>query len=329
MYEDLKIAVIGTGRWGKNHVRTALTLCKPGNITVVDSDKTKKDFIEGLNSNINFLNDHTSAFSDDLINGVILATPAETHYELTKQAINAGKHVLVEKPITLHVDQAEELVQLADSNNVKLMVGHVLLYHPAVFKMKEEINAGKIGKLQYIYSNRLNLGAIRQEENILWSFAPHDISVLQYLIEKNPVSISAHGAVFLQHDIEDTTLTYLEYPNNIKAHIFVSWLNPVKEQKMVVIGDKGMLVFEDSLKEEKLKFYEKGFKIEGNIYQKFEKDYEVIDFEKKMPLTEEHIHFYNCILHDQNPRTDGKHAVEVLRILETATNQLKRNYNGV
>ncbi len=175
---------------------------------------------------------------------------------------------------------------------------------------------------QPVTSNRLNLGAIRSEENILWSFAPHDISIIEYLTEDNPVEISAHGGDYVQNGVEDTTLTFLTYPNNVKVHIFVSWLHPFKEQRMVVIGDKGMFVFEDSIKTEKLKFYNKGFRTVNRAVEKFDKDYTVVNIENTMPLTEEHKHFYNAIISDTTPITDGKHAVEVLKILAEATRSL-------
>lgn len=322
-YSKLKIAIIGSGRWGMNHVKTALSILNPGQITVMDSDKSKESKIKELDKSINFTSDISSILTDDTISGIIISSPAETHFELAKLLLDHNKNILVEKPITLSLEEAEELVDLAKRKLCRLMVGHVLLYHPAVLKMKEEIDGGRIGNIQYIYSNRLNLGAVRQEENILWSFAPHDISVIQFLVGSNPTKVFAHGATYLQNDIEDTTLTYLEYPGNIKAHIFVSWLNPFKEQRLVVIGDQGMFVFEDSLKSEKLKFYEKGFVSRNGIIEKFDNDYVVVDFENSMPLTEEHLHFYDCIIKNINPRTDGKHALDVLKILFEATKQLK------
>ncbi|MCX6164534.1 MAG: Gfo/Idh/MocA family oxidoreductase, partial [Ignavibacteriae bacterium] len=214
--------------------------------------------------------------------------------------------------------EAFELVNIAKEKELKLMVGHVLLYHPAVLTMKEKIDEGAIGKLQYIYSNRLNLGTIRSEENILWSFAPHDISIIQFLTGSKPEWIGAKGAAFVQENIEDTTLTYLKYPNNVHAHIFVSWLHPFKEHRVVVIGDEGMLVFEDSLKNEKLKYYKKGFSLVNGSLEKFDSDYEVINYPEKAPLEEEQKHFFDCVLNNKTPRTDGVHAKEVLEVLETA-----------
>src|SRR5690606_19277422 len=239
-------------------------LLNPGNLIICDSNPGNKEKSDSISTNIRFTSDINEILNDSEINAVIIATPAETHFEIGKSCLESGNHVLMEKPITLFSNEAQELIDIAESRNLTLMVGHVLLYHPAVLKIKEMLETGELGKLQYIYSNRVNLGTIRSEENILWSFAPHDISVIQFLTGSSPVETYAKGATFLQDKIEDTTLTFLRYPDNVSAHIFVSWLHPFKEQRLVVIGDKGMVVFEDSLPAEKLKFYKKGFqKVEG------------------------------------------------------------------
>jgi len=324
-FSELKIAIVGAGRWGKNHVRTAASILPPQNITVCDTRTETAKIVKGINNNINFTTDISKVLEDKKISAAIVATPAETHFDVASKFIDAGKHVLVEKPITLHTEEARKLLKLAKDKNVKLMVGHVLLYHPAILKMKELIDRGMMGKIQYIYSNRLNLGSIRQEENILWSFAPHDISVIQFLTGTAPVSIDAKGGAYVQNKIEDTTLTYLEYPNNIKAHIFVSWLNPFKEQKLVVIGEQGMFVFEDSIKENKLRFYPKGFRDNQGKLEIFDEGVFLLKFPEKMPLTEEHNHFYDCVINGKTPRTDGEHALEVLEILEKATEKLKNS----
>lgn len=320
--KNLKLAIIGAGRWGFNHVRTANSILDPKNITIFDSRPEIEEKISDLNTEINFTTNFNDILDDKSIEAVIIATPAETHYEIAKRCMESGKHALVEKPITLLSKEAEDLHKLSIKLNLKLMVGHVLLYHPAILRIKEGLDNGEIGDLQYIYSNRLNLGAIRSEENILWSFAPHDISVIQYLINEKPISITACGSDILQAGIEDTTVTYLDYPGKVSAHIFVSWLHPFKEQRLIVIGDKGMYVFEDSIQTEKLKIYEKGFKKVNGSYEKFDNQYKVIEFENKMPLTEEQIHFYESILNDTQPRTDGKHAFEVLQVLNKATESL-------
>jgi len=322
--EKIKLAIIGAGRWGFNHVRTALGILAPENITICDSSDASLARVKELNDKINLVKDLSDVLGNQEINAVIIATPAETHYDIAKKTLNAGKNTFVEKPITLKSSDAEELLQLSIEKDLKLMVGHILLYHPAILKIKQEVENNKIGKLQYIYSNRLNLGALRSEENILWSFAPHDISIIQYITGANPVDVKSHGATFLQHDIEDTTLTYLTYPDNVHAHIYVSWLHPFKEQRMIVIGDVGMFVFEDTLKTEKLKFYPKGFKKVNGAFEKFDGDYEVVDFEPGQPLMSEQQHFFDAISNNTKPVTDGQHALDVLRILEKAQEGLKQ-----
>ncbi|MBN1634526.1 MAG: Gfo/Idh/MocA family oxidoreductase [Ignavibacteria bacterium] len=325
MFNEIKLGIIGAGKWGINHIRTANKLLGQNLKIVADLNPLRELEVTKINPEINFSTDISSILDSSEINCVIISTPAELHFELSKLCLENNKNILVEKPITLNSAEAKELINISEINNLKLMVGHVLLFHPAVRKMKELIRNVKIGNIQYIYSNRLNLGAIRSEENILWSFAPHDISVIQYLIEQSPVFIYAAGSSFVQRNIEDTTLTYLKFPSNVHAHIFVSWLHPFKEQRMVVIGNKGMLVFEDSLKTEKLKFYPKGFTSENGVLKKFEGDYEVIDFPVEQPLEEEQKHFFDCVINDKTPLTNGIHALEVLQILEEASKNLKEN----
>ena len=330
-FNKINAAVVGCGKWGMNHVKTAYSLLGENLRYACDAFDSAKERVEAVGK-IPFTKNLQNILDDKSINAVIIATPAETHYQVARQCLERGKHVLIEKPITLFSSEAEDLLALSkrsedpdSSGNLKIMVGHILLFHPAILKIKEDLDAGKLGNLQYVYSNRLNLGTIRSEENILWSFAPHDISIIQFFTQKNPVAIKAHGAKFLQHNIEDTTITYLEYPENVHAHIFVSWLHPFKEQRLVVIGDKGMYSFEDTLKEGKLKFYPKGFTNVGGVLQKFEGEYQIVEFEQKQALAEEQKHFFNCIINNEEPRTNGRHALEVLKILELATDSLKRN----
>ncbi len=323
MFSGINLAVIGSGKWGMNHIRTAYELIGDNLKYVCDIDESNENKVKEISKTIKFTTKIDDVLKDKDINSVIIATPAETHFELSKKCLEYDKHVLVEKPITLVSKDAKTLVDLADAKDKRLMVGHVLLYHPAIVKIKKMLNNGRLGMLQYIYSNRLNLGTVRSEENILWSFAPHDISIMQYLTGNNPVSVSAKGAVFLQNDIEDTTLTFLEYPDNVHAHIFVSWLHPFKEHRLLVIGDKGMLVFEDSLKDDKLKYYEKGYHKVNGVLEKFDNEYEVVKIDIRQPLAEEQKHYFDCVIKGKKPLTNGVHAVEVLEILEKAQKSLK------
>ncbi|MCU0372169.1 MAG: Gfo/Idh/MocA family oxidoreductase [Ignavibacteria bacterium] len=326
MYEGIKLAVLGCGKWGINHIKTAYEILGDNLIAVCDINKDHLEAVHKVNPGIKFCNKFEKLVKDTDINTVIIATPAETHYELAKYCLTHGKNLLVEKPISLLSEETKDLIEIAEKSKVFLMVGHVLLYHPAILKIKENIDNGLIGSVQYIYSNRLNLGQIRKEENILWSFAPHDISIIQFLLEKYPTDVYAKGCRMVQNNIEDSTITYLVYPDNIHAHIFVSWLHPFKEHRLVVIGDKGMFVFEDTLKREKLKFYRKGFSVVDGEIEKFDSDFEIMNYEDKQPLKEEQKHFFECILENKKPRTDGDHALAVLLILEQAQESLK-NFN--
>lgn len=190
--------------------------------------------------------DVKAVFADNDIQGVVIAAPAALHYELVDKAIKAGKHVFVEKPLSLTYADGAKLVKLAADRGKILFVGHILQYHPAVVRLKELVRKGTIGRLQYIYSRRLSLGKIRREENILWSFAPHDISVILSLVGEEPGYVDSVGSNFLHARIADVTMTNLKFPSGIGAHIFVSWLNPYKEQKLVIVGSNGMLVFDDT-----------------------------------------------------------------------------------
>lgn len=322
---DFKLAIAGCGKWGMNHVRTAHKIFGNDLLICCDSNPSREKDVRQISESIKFTTDISDIIREKEVNAVIVSTGAETHFEITKELLENGKNVLVEKPITLNSEDAKILLDIASERDLILMVGHLLLYHPAILKIKEFLDAGKLGKLQYIYSNRLNLGTIRTEENILWSFAPHDISVIQYFTGEVPVFVKASGAVFLQENIQDTTLSYLRFNNNVHAHVYVSWLHPFKEQRLVVIGDKSMMVFEDSLTENKLKFYKKGFEIVDGVPVKKDNDFENIEFEKTSPLEIEQQHFAECVINHRTPRSDGRNAIEVLETLERAQDKIDVN----
>jgi len=315
------VCVVGAGYWGKNHIRILHELGFLGGI--VESNKeTLNRFAEQYPDVKGFLS-LNEALQDKSFLGFTVATPAKTHYSVAKQAMEAGKHVLVEKPLALEKKHAEELIHLSEKNNVNLMVGHVLLFHPAIKKIKELINKGKIGKLQYIYSNRLNLGQVRMEENVFWSLAPHDISVFQYFTNSFPTSIHASGSAFLQEGIHDSTLTQLKYPSGVEGHIFVSWLHPFKEHRLIVIGTEAMITFEDSSEGKPLKLYAKKIDMEKGIPEKIDGPVTLIDYEQKMALTEE-LQYFVSHLDGKKPNiANGQHALEVTKILIIANKQLE------
>jgi UDP-2-acetamido-3-amino-2,3-dideoxy-glucuronate N-acetyltransferase len=320
--QPFHLAIIGGGRWGTNHVRTAARLFGDELKLVCDIDPLRAEGLRSLAPKAKFIDDPGKVLSNPEINAIIISTPAETHYDLARAALENGKHVLVEKPLALFVDQARELHAMAENLGKVLMVGHLLLFHPAIRKIKSMIDDGTLGRLQYIYSNRLNLGTVRKEENILWSFAPHDISVLQYFIGKQPEEVHATGGIFLQPGIHDVTLTTLSYPGNVKAHIHVSWLHPFKEHRLVVIGDRSMVVFEDSRPKDKLVLYPKGIDWVNGEPVKRDADYQVVDYEAPMPLDLEQQHFRECVVKGMTPLTDGRNGIEVLDILERAQHAL-------
>ena len=313
-----KICVVGAGRWGKNHIKTLMGLEALGG--VVEANPRTRSELQSVYPDLRIFENLDEALANGF-DGFTVATPAETHFAVAEKIINAGHHVMVEKPITLTAAEARTLKALADEHNVNLMVGHVLLFHPAILKIKALIGAGKIGKLQYIYSNRLNLGTVRTEENILWSFAPHDIAIFQYLIEDLPLTVTSRGGAFVQPHIHDSTMTVLEYPHNIVGHIFVSWLHPFKEQRLVIIGSKGMFTFEDS-GDKQLYFYEKGIDWIQGAPVKRDGPSEVIPYEGEPPLTAELRYFTEHLDGSPIQIANSKNAVDVLEILEKASEEL-------
>ncbi|MDD4760872.1 MAG: Gfo/Idh/MocA family oxidoreductase [Bacteroidaceae bacterium] len=313
MDKKKQICVIGGGKWGQNHIKT---LRQMGNLGGIVESNTQR--LEELLKQypVKGFRDIDEALASGF-DGYTVAAPAPLHYELAKKLLENGQNVLVEKPMTLSSETSRDLVEIAERNKVRLMVGHVLLFHPAIRKIKEQIDEGKIGKLYYLYSNRLNLGTVRTEEHVFWSFAPHDISVLDYLVGHPAIQIESKGTKFLQKNVCDYTMTQLTYPDNVHAHIFASWLHPFKEQRLVIIGSKGMFTFEDSSTEKEIKFYDKHIEFEKDLPIKVEKPTEIIPYEKKQPLTEELKYFIENL--DQRIEiADGKSGWEVVKVLEKA-----------
>ncbi|MBD3426575.1 MAG: hypothetical protein GF409_05035 [Candidatus Omnitrophica bacterium] len=314
-----KVGVIGAGYWGKNLVRNFYQLGALKVICDKDArllDNHKEQYPEAL-----YTQDHRELLADDEIQGVVIAAPAAFHHDLAKEALQSGKHVFVEKPLSLDVEKGKELVDLADGEKRILMVGHILRYHNAVIRLKELIDEGVLGNIRYIYSNRLNIGKIRTEENILWSFAPHDISVILMLLDAFPESLTTTGGIYLQHNIADVTMTNMSFPEGVRAHIFVSWLHPFKEQKLVVVGDRKMAVFDD-MTPEKLFLYSHKIEWNGTVPVASKAEKEPVPLEMTEPLKAECQHFLDCIESGKNPVTDGREGLRVLRILQASQEAL-------
>jgi len=320
MGTEKNIAVVGTGYWGKNHVRNFYELGALRSICDIDRVTLKK--ITQVYQDIHYTSEFKKILQDSEIQGIVIATQAETHYDLALQALNHEKDVLVEKPLALKVEQAQQLHEVAISNNRILMVGHLLLFHPAILKIKEHIIQGELGDIYYLYSHRLNLGKVRHEENILWSFAPHDISVILELLEETPIFLQSTGEAYLQSQIHDVTLTTMKFESGAMAHIHVSWLHPFKEHRLVIVGSDKMMVFQDTIQENSLLLYDQRVDIKNGISQIVRRDGIPIEFSHDEPLRRECRHFLESIKTRQQPKTDGQNGIDVLRVLQWAQEEL-------
>ena len=308
-----KVAVVGVGYWGKNLVRNFHDLGALG--ALCDAERSVEAAYQQQYAGVRFHSHFESVLSDPSITAIALATPAVTHYEMAKAALEAGKDVFVEKPLAVEVKHGEELLKTAEAKGRVLMVGHILRYHPAVLKLQQLIQDGTLGKIDYLYSNRLNIGKIRAEENILWSFAPHDISVMLALLNEMPDRISCHGGAYLNHDVADVTLSHFEFPSGAQAHIFVSWLHPVKEQKLVVVGSQQMAVFDDTA-EHKLMLYPHKVEWKNRVPTAVKAKGEAVPLDLVEPLRAECRHFLDCVESRTSPVSDGAEGLRVLRVLD-------------
>ncbi len=319
-----QIALVGCGYWGKNLCRNFQAL--GALYKVVDATKNGQATARFIAPNAIVTDNFNDILGDDQIQGVALATPAETHADLAIQAMRAGKDVFVEKPMALSISDAEEMQKVALETDRILMVGHLLEYHPAVLKLRELIDSGELGKINYIYSNRLNFGKVRTEENVLWSFAPHDVAVILRLIGQPPVEVSSCGGSYLTNGIADTTMSNLRFENESRAHIFVSWLHPFKEQRLVVVGDKKMAIFNDVAPfGEKLQLYPQNVEFDGVMPILKKEDAEFVDHANTEPLREECNHFLECIQSRKQPLTNAQSGIDVLKVLHACQQSIEQN----
>ncbi|HOV85684.1 MAG TPA: Gfo/Idh/MocA family oxidoreductase [Syntrophobacteraceae bacterium] len=317
------VAVIGAGYWGRNLVRNYAQL---GALRLIcDKNEDLLAHLQESYPRVELCLAFNEALSRNDIDAVVVATPAETHFALVREALLAGKHAFVEKPLVLSEPEAEELIGLARRQKRTLMVGHLLQYHPAFVRLRELADSGELGRINYIYSHRLNLGKIRREENILWSFAPHDISMILSLAKEQPETVLATGGNYLHRKIADVTTTHLEFPSGLKAHIFVSWLHPFKEQKLVVVGDRKMAVFDDTKPwSDKLLLYAHEIRWEKSVPVPAKADPERVELPESEPLKLECAHFLQCVRTGARPTTDGEEGLSVLRVLNASQRSLNR-----
>ena len=323
-HQKAGVAVIGAGYWGKNHVRNFHHL---GALKCIcDQDDNVRRLMAKDYPDVLITDDFNSVIKDPGIHGVVISTPAALHFNLAFESLKAGKHVLVEKPLSLQYDDGEKLIALADQKKKILFVGHILQYHPAVIRLKEMVNEGVIGRLQYIYSRRLSFGKIRREENILWSFAPHDISIILSLVGEEPYYVDSVGSNFLHARIADVTMTNLKFPSGIGAHIFVSWLNPFKEHRLVIVGSHGMIVFDDTKDVgEKLVLFPHRINWKDGMPVPEKAESVSIDLSAiwEEPLKKECRAFLDAMETGLKPVTSGEEGLSVLKILEESQRSLE------
>ena len=315
MNDKLRVGVVGTGHWGKNLLRNFDSL---GALAAFcDQDPAARERFGAMYAGARGYAGLDDMLGDDRVDAVVIATPSDTHGELAARALAAGKQVFCEKPLCLDLAEAERLKAEADRRGLLLMVGHLLLYHPAFRELLRRVRAGEVGKLLYVYSTRLSLGKVRSQENALFSFAPHDISMILQLAGSMPGSVVATGGHYLTPGIADTTLTHMAFPGGLQAHIFVSWLHPFKDQRLVVVGEKAMLVFDDMQPApNKLLLYRHVLDRDGDIPVVSKAEAEPVPLDNTEPLRNECQAFLDAASGRGAPPSDGAEGVRVMRVLD-------------
>lgn len=325
----INIGQIGVGAWGRNLLRnlTGLSDCRV--VCCADISQAALERVKQIYPHIRVSQDPEGIIADPELDAVVIATPPAGHFQMASRALKSGKDVFVEKPLALSLQDAQELVRLSEGNGRILMVGHLMEYHPALVQLKGYIEEGELGDIYYIYSTRVNLGKIRRDENALWSFAPHDISMILYLLPDPPVRVTAVGQYYIQNGIEDVVFMTLHFRNGAMAHIHVSWLDPHKIRKLTVVGSRKMAVFDDTQSAEPIRIYDKGVE-QGLDYQSYGEalalrmgDILIPRVKMSEPLRLECEHFIDCVIHRRRPRSDGVDGLRVVRILDAAQRSME------
>lgn len=321
MSHEVRVGVIGTGHWGRNLLRNFSALGGLGALCDIDDtarERAARSYADA--------NDYASAdelLADDQIDAVAIATPPVTHGDLVLQALDAGKHVFVEKPLCLDLAQADRLRARALETGLCLMVGHLLLYHPAFVALQNAVREGRLGMLRYIYCNRLSLAKIRREENSLWSFAPHDISMILSLTGRMPREVMTSGGTYLSETVADTTLSHLSFEDGLQAHVFVSWLHPYKDHRMVIVGLDGMIVFNDVAEgADKLLYYPHEPNWKGDLPVVHKAAPQPLAYDDDEPLAVECAHFLTCLVEGRTPLSDVEEGRRVLAVLHACQRSL-------
>lgn len=333
----VRIGFVGIGYWGPNLLRNFASMKNDVEIgCICDKDKSRLESMKGSFPAARLTDDYDVMLKDKAIDAVVLAHPAALHYQFAKKALEAGKDIFVEKPLAMNVRECEDLIATADKNKKIIFVGHTFLYNSAVREVKKYIDNGEIGGVYYIYSQRLNLGKVRSDVDVVWNLAPHDISIIMYLLGEKPVSVSAHGFYHLRKDIADVGFIILAFKNGSSAHIHVSWLDPNKIRRLTVVGSKKMIVYDDVDEDSKIKIYDKGIdkhtmdkslgaydRYEEFLFKHRSGDIFVPRLEFEEPLRVETRHFIDCVKGRKGPVTDGINGLEVVKVLEAASLSMK------
>lgn len=331
-FEPVNIAVVGSGYWGPNLIRNIAALPEARLHTVCDLNE--KALVDNARRypGVHTTTDYAAVLRDPNVEGIILATPATSHAAMAHQALEAGKHIMVEKPLAMRSADALALIDLAEARDLRLMVGHVFEFNPAVVALRDLVQNGDLGRVLYLYSARVNLGVIRDDLNVMWNLAPHDFSIANFVLGAKPISIAARGFRLLGRPLEDVAFITLEYPEGIIAHVHVSWLDPNKTRSMTVVGENKMVVYDDVSTDERLRIYDKGVQIDKipDAYGEFRLvtrsgDIHIPRLPTTEPLRAECLHFVTCIRSGQTPLTDGVDGYRVVRMLEAADNSLRRD----
>lgn len=329
----MKIAVIGCGYWGPNLIRNFNAMEEVDVIAVSDKKEDRLTFVSKQFPVIKKLTtDHNDILKDPDIDAVVVCTPVSTHFDIGLEALNNGKHLLLEKPFTATVKQAEQLNETAEKKNLKLMVDHTFIYTGAVQTIKQYIESGQLGELFYFDSVRVNLGLFQHDVNVIWDLAPHDVSIMEYLLNQNPKAISATGVAHFDGQIENIAYISTYYENNVMGHIHVNWLAPVKVRKTLISGSKKMIIYDDMEPSEKVKIYDRGVdviedkeQIYNTLIQYRTGDMLAPQIDLTEALKKVSREFYNAINENRKPLTDGESGLRVVRILEAANKSIRSN----
>lgn len=331
MKKPLRVGVVGCGHWGPNLVRNLRNVIECEVSLVCDTDPNRLRHMKSMYPDVETCNNHHHVVNGAGLDAVVISTPVKSHYEIARASLLAGKHTLIEKPMASSMAECEELVQIADKNGVVLMIGHTFLYAPPIQKIKEIVDWGDIGEIQYISSRRLNLGLFQKDINVAWDLAPHDLSIILHIMGECPESVSCNGGAHVTPGIEDVTIMFLNFSRKRCAIVHNSWLDPRKVREMTIVGTKRMIVYDDVANLEKIKIFDSRVETPPHYdsFAEFQYAYHYGDvyaphIKQEEPLKVECQHFVECIQQGKKPLTSGRHGAELVRILEAAKMSLRR-----